>query len=206
MTATLATPATKLPQKGKRKGNAPDDHCEALPGLVLSCGPRRRERRELCLWDGGGFRPLPRGNQHTGEERQHRQRVSAGFSCVFLFLERVAETRCFCCRGGPPALFPCVGGVGGTTTHEQAPRAHDRWRGNQRPRQQPQRPATGFRSPPQQRGQGRRWESVVGVPRNRWPRPSHAHGEIVARQCVADEKRPEKTERCRLRRFLKLGW
>src|SRR5664280_971105 len=33
-------------------------------------------------------------------ERQRRQRVSTDAFCVFPFLGKGAETRCFCCRGG----------------------------------------------------------------------------------------------------------
>src|ERR1017187_3924162 len=72
------------------------------PGWVAAWG-QLPERSPGC-W------PQEREQASTQRGRQRRQRVSAGFSCVFLFLERVAETRCFCCWGRPPVLFPCLGG------------------------------------------------------------------------------------------------
>ena len=43
----------------------------------------------------------------------------------FCFSRRSPETRCFCWQGGPPALFPCVGGLrgfpGGRTSQDPGP-------------------------------------------------------------------------------------
>src|ERR1039458_2589336 len=59
--------------------------CPGLRARVVAAWGQHTERSPGC-W------PQEREQASTQRGRQRRQRVSAGFSCVFLFLERVAET------------------------------------------------------------------------------------------------------------------
>src|ERR1035437_7229679 len=54
----------------------------------------------------GGPGPPAHGDSRARPDRQRRQRVSADCLCVSSTLERVAETRCSCCRGA--AACSCV--------------------------------------------------------------------------------------------------
>ena len=107
--------------------------------------------------------------------RQHTETGNGGngFSqalpVFFFFQERVAETRCRCCRGSAAPCFRVLARSEEPPPHARAPGGpRDQQRANQRLGQQPQHPATGFRSAPHKGRRRKTLRSAVsGVSRSR---------------------------------------
>src|ERR1035437_321351 len=200
----------KLSPHKRKTGTLSAPSLRALPGLVLSCVSRRRKGRWLYLWGRG--RRLPRRGEANTQRGGNGGNGSPQTLSVFLFFGEGC--------GDPLLLLPGVGCLSGSRVlaraeeplpRERAPGPRDRQRANQRPGQQPQRPATGSRSPPGKitcAGHAwRRWRAglqimmgIAGhVSRAMLSRCSHvrmeakqrAPDEIAARQIAADRKRKD---------------